>query len=99
MIDFLYNTGLNNDIVKKMNDTYDETNLFNLSCNEDECIKIINLMKQIGIKIDIIESLLVIKLDWFLNTCDEIINILRKTDILEFINRINNDPFVIEEYC
>lgn len=98
MINFLYNCGINKSTIDYMNQIYDDNNLYNLSCNDENCLKIVEILKQIGVKIDVIENLLMCELDLFLKTCSEFVDILRYVDIVKFVNSINDDYLTISNF-
>ena len=95
MIDFLKDVGIKKETIEKLNNKYNKSDLFDLSCNKDNCLKIINYFKEINIKN--IDELLIYELDIFTLTFNEIIKKLSHFNIPLLVSSINDDPFVIEE--
>ena len=94
MLNFLKECGIKEDTIKNMYNTYEESVLFNLSCNDEECIKIIKHMKQIGIIA--IDEILEVYIDIFLNTYNNFIKKIPKHDISKFVEEVNNNIEIIE---
>lgn len=97
MIDFLKKSGISADTIKRLNETMDRAVLENLCDNEDECIKIIEAMKYIGISIGTIEELLLYQIDVFMMSSTKFLNRLKKYNTSSFVQAINNDWLVIKE--
>ena len=89
VLDFLKKANISDDTIKDMLDTHSKSMIYNLSVNEDNCLKIISFMREIGI--NVINELLLYKLDWFLNTFSYFTNFFRDKDIKNEVNKINED--------
>lgn len=71
MIDFLKKTNINEDILIEIIKNNNPSALSSLSINEEECVKIINYMKEIGFTC--IDELLINRIDLFLSSFDKFI--------------------------
>ena len=87
MIDFLLISGIRIDTINKISEN--PSNVFDLSANKDECVKIITFLKFIGIKN--IDELLLNSLGLFFKTKDEVVNLFSKHNVEEMVTLINND--------
>jgi len=95
-MDFLKIVGITDDTIKKMIDNNSHQCLFNLECNQDECLKIINFMKNIGIQN--IEEMLIQIPEIFIQSVSDFMKKLARYDILEVIREVNDNPLLIENY-
>ncbi len=89
MIDFLKNVGISDDTLIEMLKNNNETAIFDLSCNEEDAINIINYIKNIGI--NNIDELLVYRMDIFFLTFEQLVKRLSKFNIPVLVNLINED--------
>jgi hypothetical protein len=89
MIDFLKNVGISDDTLIEMLKNNNETAIFDLSCNEEDAINIINYIKNIGI--NNIDELLVYRMDIFFLTFEQFVKRLSKFNIPVLVNLINED--------
>lgn len=87
MIDFLIICGIRKQTIDKLNEN--PSNVYDLSINKDECIKIITYLKLIGIKN--IDQLLLNSLGIFFKTKDEVVQLFLNKDIKEMVELINLD--------
>lgn len=89
MLDFLQRVNISNETIEEMLETHSNPMIYNLSVNEDNCLKIISFMREIGITV--IDELLLYKLDWFLNTFSYFTSFFRDKDVKNEVNKINED--------
>ena len=89
MIDFLKNVGISDDTLIEMLKNNNETAIFDLSCNEEDAINIINYIKNIGI--NNMDELLVYRMDIFFLTFEQFVKRLSKFNIPVLVNLINED--------
>ena len=95
-MDFLKNAGISDDTIKKIVENNSSQCLFNLECNQDDCLKIIVFMRNIGIKT--IDELLIQIPEIFIQSVNEFMKKLARYDILEVIRDVNENPLLIENY-
>ena len=88
MIDFLLDCGINKDTINELNKKY-PTELFDLSCNKKEIVKIINYLRDIGV-IDI-DELLTYETWLFYKTLDFVKERITKFDVNELVSKINSN--------
>ena len=93
MIDFLKNVGISDDTLIEMLKNNNETAIFDLSCNEEDAINIINYIKNIGI--NNIDELLVYRMDIFFLTFEQFVKRLSKFNIPVLVNLINEDYTIL----
>ena len=89
MIDFLKEYEINDNIINNIKNNNSESTLFDLSCNKDNCIKLINYMKNIGIMN--IDELLIYEIDIFFIDYDKLLNKITNYNINEIVRLINTD--------
>lgn len=95
-MDFLKKVGISDETIKSMLDNNSHQCLFNLECNQDECLRIIIFMKNIGIKT--VDDLLINLPEIFIGTLSVFMKKLARYDILEVIRVVNDEPLLIENY-
>lgn len=88
MIDFLLDYGIDKDILDILNKKY-STELFDLSCNKKEIVKIIKYLRDIGVTN--IEELLIYETWLFYKTFDFVKEGITKFDVNELVTRINDN--------
>lgn len=89
MLEFLKNCNINDKTIKEIEASNDKSYLFDLNCNKQECIKIIEYLKEIGItKVD---EILVNNTDIFFKTKEEIKEALSNFEISSYVKEINNN--------
>lgn len=93
MISFLKEQGITEEVIKDIENTYDENILYAMNTNEYEIIKILNFLKKIGI--DVIDELLVYNINLFLYSFDEIAEKLSRYNQQELAKKINEDYMFI----
>ncbi len=93
MIEFLKDVVDDITILKILNNNT-EASIFDLSCNKNNCLEIIKYMKEIGI--EVIDDLLVYRLDWFLINKEEVVKRFSKYNIPVVVKLINDDYVVID---
>jgi len=94
MIDFLKKCGITDLVINEIINVNSSTNLYNFSCNQDEIIKIIGFLKEIGV--NCIEQLLVYRIDMFFVSLDKFKKIYIKEDVNSFVREVNEDYTVID---
>lgn len=94
MIDFLSKVGISSKIINEIEIKNTSSTLFDLSCNEDDCLKIIKYLKEIGIKN--IDELLIYEIDIFKLPFIELVKKFGKFNIPLFVSFINDDVSAIE---
>ena len=89
MLEFLCDFGISSSTIKVLEDNNYDSILYSLKTNEFEIGKIINYLKEIGIKD--IEGLLINNTELFFKTFREFDKVLGKYDKLQLAEFINND--------
>lgn len=89
MIDFLKDANITDDIIIEIMKNNNEASLFNLSCNDEDAIQIINYMRGIGITN--IDELLIYRIDIFFITFEQFIKRLSKFNVPILVNLINDN--------
>lgn len=95
MIDFLKECNIEDKTIEEIKRKQSPSFLFDLNCNEEECIKIINYLKGMGI--NNIDELLLYESEIFFKTKKNVEKALSKCDIEELVELINEDTSNIEE--
>lgn len=95
-MDFLRKVGISDDTIKRIIDNNSHQCLFNLECNQEECLRIISFMKNIGIKT--VDELLIYLPEIFIQPISTFMKKLARYDILEIIRVVNDEPLLIENY-
>ena len=94
MIDFLENFGIKKDTISRLNKVYEPNQLYDLSCNKDECSKIIDYFRKIGIAE--IDKLFEYRLDIFYKTLSQVQELFQKLGESATVTLINEDCTNIE---
>ena len=94
MIDFLKKINIKEDVLIEIIKNNNPSSLSSLSVNEDECLKIINYMKEIGLTC--IDDLLINRIDVFLSSFDKFIKKLSKFNIPVLVQLVNTDYATID---
>mgnify|MGYP001660048502 FL=1 len=89
MIDFLKDANITDDTIIEIMKNNNEASLFNLSCNDEDAIQIINYMRGIGITN--IDELLIYRIDIFFLTFEQFIKRLSKFNVPILVNLINDN--------
>ena len=89
MIDFLKDANITDDTIIEIMKNNNEASLFNLSCNDEDAIQIINYMRGIGITN--IDELLIYRIDIFFITFEQFIKRLSKFNDPILVNLINDN--------
>lgn len=92
MIDFLEDY-VSFDTMKKMENLF-PSQLFNLNCNQKECIKIIDFFKELGI--NNIDDLLVNRIELFFETRKDLEDRFLRYNVPTLVEKINNDYMEID---
>lgn len=87
MIDHLIMCGISKKTIEQLQKR--ESEFYCLSLNEEECLKIITYLKFIGIVN--INEIFQYRLELFLNTKKEVIEMFEKYNISELVNKINDN--------
>lgn len=95
MIDFLKNANISDEVILSMINNYNDATLYNLSCNADNCLEIINYLKELNI--EVIDELLINRIDLFLNTKEDIVKRFSKYNIPLVVDLINDDYVTIDK--
>ena len=95
MIDFLKDANITDDTIIEIMKNNNEASLFNLSCNDEDAIQIINYMRGIGITN--IDELLIYRIDIFFITFEQFIKRLSKFNVPILVNLINANIDIINE--
>lgn len=88
MIKFLKECNISSDTIHELSKKY-SSQLFDLNCNQNECVKIIDYLREIGI-INV-DELLINKLQIFYETKDDLVKMFSRYDIVELVRKINFD--------
>lgn len=94
MIDFLRDANISETTIEKLYNEYNSSTIFDLSCNEDDCVKIINYFRELGILN--IEELLLYEIDVFKMNFLKLVKKFSNFNIPLFVNTINDDYVAIE---
>ena len=94
MIDFLKDINIDSDIINKIVNNNNDSSLFEIVNNQEECIKIIEYLRKIGITC--INELLIYEIDLFKKDLDYIIKKISKFNIPVFVNIVNDEYTAIE---
>lgn len=94
MIDFLKRINIKENILIEIIKNNNPSSLSSLVVNEDECLKIINYMKEIGFTC--IDDLLINRIDLFLSSFDKFIKKLSKFNIPVLVQLVNTDYTTID---
>ena len=94
MIDFLKKANINDEILVEIIKNNNSSALSSLVINEDECLKIIEYMKNIGFTC--IDDLLINRIDLFLSSINKFIKKLSKFNIPVFVELVNTDYAIID---
>ena len=95
-MEFLKQVAISDETIKKMIENNSQQCLFNLECNQDECLKIIQFMNNIGIKT--VDELLIQVPEIFIQSLSLFMKKLARYNILEVIKTVNDEPLLIEKY-
>lgn len=95
MIDFLKNANISDEVILSMINNYNDATLYNLSCNDDNCLEIINYLKELNI--EVIDELLINRIDLFLNTKEDLVKKFSKYNIPLVVDLINDDYVTIDK--
>ena len=95
MLDFLEKCEINNDVINEMKSNNVSANLYNLSCNSDEVIKIVQYLNKIGV--NCVNELLIYRINIFFLDFETFIEKFVKNDIDNFVKIINTDYNLVDE--
>ena len=94
MIDFLKQVDIKEEVLIEIVKNNNPSSLSSLSINEEECLKIINYMKEIGFTC--IDDLLINRIDLFLSSFDKFVKKLSKFNIPVLVQLTNTDYATID---
>ena len=94
MIDFLKQVGIKEEVLIEIVKNNNPSSLSSLSINEEECLKIINYMKEMGLTC--IDELLINRIDLFLSSFDKFVKKLSKFNIPVLVQLTNTDYATID---
>lgn len=89
MIDFLKDANITDNTIIEIMKNNNEASLFNLSCNDEDAIQIINYMRGIGISN--IDELLIYRIDVFTLSFKQFIKRLSNFNIPILVNIVNDN--------
>ncbi len=95
-MDFLKQIGIDDKVILAIKENNTKACLLDLECNQEECLRIIDFMRKIGIKK--IDELLIFYTDIFMQTLDSFMKKIAVNDIIKLIDDINLDVSLIEDY-
>lgn len=95
MLDFLRECDISSNVIQKIEKENSKANIYNLCCNLEEVLKIVNYFKMLNI--NCIDELLIYRISFFFNSYEEIIKLFSKYNILDLVEKINEDYMVIDE--
>ncbi len=95
MLDFLKNFGIDNEVITNIYANNTSESIYNLKCDQKNCVEIINYLKELNIKV--IDDLLIYKIGLFLEKKEELAKKFSKFNIPVIVSYINDDYVVIEE--
>ena len=94
MIDFLKKVDIKEEVLIEIVKNNNPSSLSSLSINEEECLKIINYMKEMGLTC--IDELLINRIDLFLSSFDKFVKKLSKFNIPVLVQLTNTDYATID---
>ena len=94
MIDFLKQVDIKEEVLIEIVKNNNPSSLSSLSINEEECLKIINYMKEMGLTC--IDELLINRIDLFLSSFNKFIKKLSKFNIPALVQLVNTDYATID---
>lgn len=94
MIDFLLDF-VSLDTINKMKEINNESSIYDLSCNKEDCLKIIKFLKESGI--ENLNDLLIYEIDIFKLSYSDFIKKIKNFNIPIFMSIINEDYTSIED--
>lgn len=95
-MDFLKKALISEETINKIIENNSKQCLFNLECNQEDCLEIIQFMKNIGIKR--VDELLIQIPEVFIQSLSDFMKKVARYNILEVIKVVNEDPLLIEKY-
>ena len=93
----LLKLGISQDTIDKMIDSYNITIVNDLNVNYEKAFRILNGLKAIEIKDEIINQILINRIDLFTMDYNKFVNKLVKYDLKEFDEEINFDIGAVED--
>lgn len=94
MMDFLTERNISKETINDIISNNSASLVFDVSCNSQECLKIIECMERLGIKC--IDNLLISYLNVFLMDYEDFIKKIAKLNVAHFVECLNNDICAIE---
>ena len=93
----LLKLGISQDTIDKMIDSYNITIVNDLNVNYEKAFRILNGLKAIGIKDEVINQILINRIDLFTMDYNKFVNKLVKYDLKEVAEEINFDIGAVED--
>ena len=94
MIDFLRKCGFRNSVINEIKSNNSDANVYNLSCNQYEVLRIVEFLKSLGVKN--IGVLLSYKINLFFMTLEEVMRLFDREDVNLVVDRINTNYMYID---
>lgn len=88
-MDFLIDNGISKDVIVEIEDYNDDSLVYNFICNEANAVKVLEYFKSIGI--EVINRLLIYKLEVFLIDYKSIVKAFNNYDVSVLVQLINDD--------
>lgn len=95
MLEFLKEYNISDNTIKMIEKENSQANIYNLFCNMDEVFKILNYFKELNI--NCISDLLIYRIQIFFNSYEDILACFSKFNVLELVEKINDDFTIIDE--
>lgn len=95
MLDFLKEYNISDLTIKKIEKENSRANIYNLSCNKDEVIKILNYFRKLAL--NCIDELLIYRIELFFNSYEDILNCFSNYDIKDLAIKLNENYMFIDE--
>ena len=94
MLQFLKDIGISDITILKMINNNSEDILYDLECDQVNCLEVIKYIKELNIKV--IDDLLINEIGMFFKTKEYLVNKFSKFNISEIVDDINDDYIAIE---
>lgn len=95
MLDFLKDYGITDSVILEMERVNTSTNIYNFNCNEYDIGKIINFLRELGVRC--VEQLLVNKIELFFFRYDDVKKLFSKYDLYKLVELINQDYSIVDK--
>ena len=95
MLEFLKDYGIEDSVILEIEKVNTSTNIYNLNCNEYDAGKIINFLRELGVRC--INQLLVNKIELFFFRYDDVKRLFYKYDLYKLVELINQDYNIVDK--